>query len=70
MTVYYDGAVTEAEIYDNIEAKLNEYIMNMEFDSSVYTSKILEVIKSAEHVTDVYIDPGRRGRTGNLPRLL
>lgn len=57
VTVYYDGAVTEAEIYDNIEAKLNEYIMNMEFDSSVYTSKILEVIKSAEHVTDVYIDP-------------
>lgn len=56
VTVYYDGAVTEAEIYDNIEAKLNEYIMNMEFDSSVYTSKILEVIKSAEHVTDVYID--------------
>lgn len=57
VTVYYDGAVTEAEIYDNIEAKLNEYIMNMEFDSSVYASKILEVIKSADHVTDVYIDP-------------
>ena len=57
VTVYYDGAVTEAEIYDNIESKLNEYIMNMEFDSSVYTSKILEVIKSAKHVTDVYIDP-------------
>lgn len=57
VTVYYDGAVTEAEIYDNIEGKLNEYIMNMEFDSSVYASKILEVIKSAEHVTDVYINP-------------
>ena len=35
VTAYYDGAVTEAEVFDNIEEKLNEYIMNAAFDSSV-----------------------------------
>lgn len=54
--VYYDGAILEAEVYDNIEEKLNDYIMNIPFDSSIYTSKIVEAIRSAEHVTDVYID--------------
>lgn len=53
---YYDGAILEAEVYDNIEEKLNDYIMNIPFDSSIYTSKIVEAIRSAEHVTDVYID--------------
>lgn len=64
VTAYYDGAVTEAEVFDNIEEKLNEYIMNAAFDSSVYTSKIMEVIKSAEHVTDVYIDPDESPQQG------
>ena len=64
VTAYYDGAVTEAEVFDNIEEKLNEYIMNAAFDSSVYTSKIMEVIKSAEHVTDVYIDPDESPEQG------
>lgn len=54
--VYYDGAILEVEVYDNIEEKLNDYIMNIPFDSSIYTSKIVEAIRSAEHVTDVYID--------------
>ena len=30
--------------------------MNIPFDSSVYVSKIIEAIRNAEHVTDVYID--------------
>lgn len=55
--VYYDGAIPEADVYDKIEEKLNEYIMNVPFDSSIYTSKIIESLRSAEHVTDVYIDP-------------
>ena len=55
--VYYDGAVPEAEVYDNLEEKLNNYIMAIPFDSSIYTSKIVESLRSAEHVTDVYIDP-------------
>ncbi|MDR1718061.1 MAG: hypothetical protein LBS20_19665 [Prevotella sp.] len=56
VSVYYDGAVMESEIYDAIEEKLNEYIMNIEFDAGVYVSKVIEAIKKAEHVTDVYID--------------
>lgn len=55
--VYYDGAVPEAEVYDSLEEKLNNYIMAIPFDSSIYTSKIVESLRSAEHVTDVYIDP-------------
>lgn len=56
VTVYYDGAIMESELYDSIDEKLNDYIMNIEFDSSIYVSKILEAIKKADHVTDVYID--------------
>lgn len=55
--VYHDGAIPEADVYDKIEEKLNEYIMNAPFDSSIYTSKIVESLRNAEHVTDVYIDP-------------
>jgi hypothetical protein len=46
----------EAEIYDAIGEKLNEYVMNIDFDAGVYVSKVVEAIKKAEHVTDVYID--------------
>lgn len=56
LTIYYDGAIPETDIYANIEEKLKEYIMNIPFDSSIYVSKVIEAIRSAEHVTDVYID--------------
>ena len=56
VSVYYDGAVLESEIYDKIEEKLNEYIMNIEFDAGIYVTKVVEAIKKVEHVTDVYID--------------
>ncbi len=56
ITVYYDGAIPESEIYDRIEEKLNGYIMGMPFDSSVYVSSVIEAVRSTEHVTDVYID--------------
>lgn len=56
LSVYYDGAIRETEIYDLIEEKLNDYMMTIDFDSSIYVSKIIEAIKNAEHVTDVYIN--------------
>lgn len=56
VTVYYDGAVTEDEIYRAIEEKLAGYMMEVDFDSAVYVSKVIEVIRSATHVTDVWID--------------
>lgn len=64
LSVYYDGAVRETEIYDLIEEKLNDYMMNIDFDSSIYVSKIIEAIKKAEHVTDVYIDEGANPEQG------
>lgn len=56
VTVYYDGAVTEAEMYDAIEAELKEYVMNIDFDAAIYVSKVIAAIRQAAHVTDVYID--------------
>lgn len=64
LSVYYDGAIRETEIYDLIEEKLNDYMMTIDFDSSIYVSKIIEAIKNAEHVTDVYIDEAANPEQG------
>lgn len=56
VTVFYDGAILEAEMYDAIETELKEYVMNIDFDAAIYVSKIVAAIRRAEHVTDVYID--------------
>jgi hypothetical protein len=56
LSVFYDGAVLESQIYDDIEKSLNGYIMDIEFDAGVYVSKVIEAIRKVEHVTDVYID--------------
>jgi hypothetical protein len=57
LSVYYDGAVPEPEMYDAIENRLNGYIMEIGFDAGVYVSGIMDAVKSAPHVTDVFIDP-------------
>lgn len=56
VTVYYDGAVTEDEVYQNIENSLNDFIANVGFDGLVYAQKVIDAIQKAEHVIDVYID--------------
>lgn len=56
LSVYYDGSVLEAEMYDAIEAALNDYVMRIDFDAGIYVSRILETIRKVEHVTDVHID--------------
>lgn len=56
LTVYYDGAITKEELYDNIDTALIDFIVNMKFDSLVYLQKIIDAIQKVEHVTDVHID--------------
>lgn len=56
LTVYYDGAITKEELYDNIDSALIDFIVNMKFDSLVYSQKIIDAIQKVEHVTDVHID--------------
>lgn len=56
VTVYYDGAVEESEVYQNIEDSLNDFIANVDFDGVVYVQKVIDAIQNAEHVTDVQID--------------
>ena len=55
LTVYYDGAVTEDDLYASIEASLNSYIANIDFNGVVYAQKVVDAIQSVEHVTDVKI---------------
>lgn len=56
ITVYHDGALPESEVYAGIEEKLYGYIMQSPFDSTLYTSALMEAVRSAGHVRDVYID--------------
>lgn len=56
LTVFHDGAVPEAEMYDAIEKQLDGYMMEIAFDSAIYVSRIMDAVRKAEHVTDVYID--------------
>ena len=56
LTVYYDGAITKEELYDNIDTALIDFSVNMKFDSLVYSQKIIDAIQKVEHVTDVHID--------------
>lgn len=56
LTVYYDGAITKEELYDNIDTALIDFIVNMKFDSLVYSQKIIDAIQKVGHVTDVHID--------------
>lgn len=56
VTVYYDGAITKEELYDNIDTALIDFIVNMKFDSIIYSQKIIDAIQKVEHVTDVHID--------------
>lgn len=56
LTVFYDGAIPEPEMYDAIESRIKEYVMNIGFDAAVYVSCLTDAIRRADHVTDVYID--------------
>lgn len=56
VTVYYDGAITKEELYDNIDTALIDFIVNIDIDSLIYSQKIIDAIQKVEHVTDVHID--------------
>lgn len=57
ITVYYDGAIGKEELYDQIDAALMKFIMELKFDSVIYAQKVIDAIQAVEHITDVYIDP-------------
>lgn len=55
VVVYYDGAVTEEDLFSEIEAALNDFIAGIEFNGLVYAQKIIDCIQKVEHVTDVAV---------------
>lgn len=64
VTVYYDGAVEESVVYQNIESQLNSFISGISFDGVVYAQKIIDAIQQAEHVVDVQIDSEATDKQG------
>lgn len=58
LTVFYDGAVSKEELYDSIDDALTRFVASMDFDSVLYTQKVIDSIQKVEHVTDVFIDKG------------
>ncbi|NDV63936.1 hypothetical protein [Bacteroides sp. 224] len=64
VTVYYDGAVSEDEVYQNIENSLNDFIANIEFNGVVYVQRIVDAIQKADHVLDVYISDSSSDHQG------
>lgn len=64
VTVFYDGAVSEEEVYQNIEAALSNYIASVDFNGMVYVQKIIDAMQKAEHVTDVYINSTASDKQG------
>ena len=56
VTVYYDGAVEAEEVYKGISEALGEFIKTIPFDGRIYTQKIVDCIRSVDHVTDVWGD--------------
>lgn len=55
LIVYYDGAITEDELYQAVEIAINNYIANIDFNGVVYAQKIIDSIQAVEHVTDVEV---------------
>lgn len=64
LTIFYDGGVTEEEIYEAVEAALNEFIANLDFDGAVYVQKIIDCLQRVDHVTDVFIDTAASDSNG------
>ena len=57
VTVYYDGKFTEDVLRTNVQTAIDTYIYNMGFDTAIFVQNIIDAIKGADNVTDVYIDP-------------
>lgn len=64
VVVYYDGAVTEDELYNQIESALNNYIHGIDFNGLIYAQKIIDSIQSVEHVTDVEMSSDNNDHEG------
>ena len=57
VTVYYNGPVSQDEMYSKIEEALDKFISSVDFNGAIYAQKVIDAIQSVQHVTDVYINP-------------
>ena len=56
LTVFYDGAVPEEEMYAASEERTRATTTGIDFDAAAYVPRLRDGTRQAEHVTDVYID--------------
>lgn len=64
LVVYYDGAVTQAELQTKVIEAINNYISTLDYNSTVYNMRIIDAINHLEHVTDVGFDDADEDHNG------
>lgn len=64
IVVYYDGAVTEDDLYTSIEEALDKYIASIDFNGVVYAQRIIDSIQGVDHVTDVQVSSDNTDHQG------
>jgi hypothetical protein len=58
MTIYYSGQYNEAAAREAIENSINDYLTNLEFDSSFLTSALIDKLQQLPEVVDPRFDGG------------
>jgi len=66
MTIIYDGTYTLGTIQSNVEAAINDYISNLEFDSKFNTNMLVDKLQAIAGVIDPRFDEGRGQATTGI----
>jgi len=53
--IFFDGIYAVATVRDAVEAAINNYLLNLDFDGLVYVNKIIDAIQAVPGVIDVKI---------------
>lgn len=56
MTIIYEGNKTEAATQSLVEAAINNYIVNLAFDSKFYTTQLVDALQQVDGVIDPRFD--------------
>lgn len=53
--VYYVATFDQALIQANVEAAINDYLANLDFDGRLLINKLIDAVQAVEGVTDFYV---------------
>lgn len=57
LTIYHNGTSSDAAVRSRVADAIRDYIEGFNFNATLYTSKLIDVVQEVEGVVDVYIDP-------------